>query len=733
MADYLRAEAIAQAGDPGPVVLRRLGNAEYTYTIEDLTGVDLRPAREFPADGAAGEGFTNTGNALVMSPALLSKYLDAAKKIAGHAVLLPDGIRFSAGGTRRDWTDETLARIRGFYSRFTDSGGGTQVNLQGIVFGTNDGGRLPLEKYLAATLSERTALASRSKTIAAVARERGLNAKYLGICWSTLSDTEPAPILDDIRKRWREAGAHEAHAVASEIVRWQKELWQFASVGHIGKVGGPKAWMEPLTPIVERQELRLKMPAAGTGDVTLYLVAGDAGDGNDHDHVVWERPRLVAPGRPELLLRDVRDVAGRLTALRDRAFATTARCLSAAANAGKAPGRPELEHLARSTTSSPRSCRPGSTTSASAPPAPTPGSTVSSQPRSKRLRLRLRERLGLARDTQRHRQFVRQGGAHPRRSRRRTAWPCIPRRPSASQRAGRARSSAVIEVKARVRHAHPECGNGVTYSLELKRGAVRQRLASGIAHGAKEVLVGPFVGLAVQPADLISVAIGPRDGNHACDLTVVDLTVAGGGREWDLARDVSPDILAGNPHADRLGNADVWHFYTEPDRGSAADNVVPAGSLLARWQSAAQPAEKERLAQALQNLLTNGPPTDKNSADALLYRQLASLRGPLFSAVVSRETGTSSRSALKRLTTPLQALTRRSSAGTRAARRSRPPASACKRRTCSKCGCRPSWWRAASLSPEAPSTRTRGQPGACSFNSWRALRRQRAARRRSCR
>src|SRR2546425_3493725 len=66
--------AKARAGDPGPVVLRRLNNAEYTYTVRDLTGVQsLDPVREFPADSAAGEGFMNTGNALVMSPALLTK------------------------------------------------------------------------------------------------------------------------------------------------------------------------------------------------------------------------------------------------------------------------------------------------------------------------------------------------------------------------------------------------------------------------------------------------------------------------------------------------------------------------------------------------------------------------------------------------------------------------------------------------------------------------------------
>ena len=43
----------------------------------------------------------------------------------------------------------------------------------------------------------------------------------------------------------------------------RRSLWRFTSVGHIGKVGGPKAWMEPVTPIVARQELRMKMPADG--------------------------------------------------------------------------------------------------------------------------------------------------------------------------------------------------------------------------------------------------------------------------------------------------------------------------------------------------------------------------------------------------------------------------------------------------------------------------------------
>lgn len=56
---YLHAESLANAGDPGSVALRRLNNAEYTCTIRDLTGVDFDPAREFPTDSAAGEGFTS--------------------------------------------------------------------------------------------------------------------------------------------------------------------------------------------------------------------------------------------------------------------------------------------------------------------------------------------------------------------------------------------------------------------------------------------------------------------------------------------------------------------------------------------------------------------------------------------------------------------------------------------------------------------------------------------------
>ena len=223
--------ALACAGDPGPVVLRRLSNMEYTYSIRDLTGVpSLDPVKEFPVDGAAGEGFTNAGAALVMSPALLTKYLDAAKDVASHAVLTPTGIRFSAGTSSRDWTDETLAKIRAFYDRYTGTGSESQTTQQGIqlALGTS-GGRLPLAKYLAALQGKGPA--------------EGLSAKYLALLRAALTDTKPSPLLDGLREKFR-AGT----LTVADIEPLQKSLWRFASVGQIGKKNGPKSWQEPVTP-----------------------------------------------------------------------------------------------------------------------------------------------------------------------------------------------------------------------------------------------------------------------------------------------------------------------------------------------------------------------------------------------------------------------------------------------------------------------------------------------------
>ncbi len=112
-------ESRRNAGDPGPVLARRLSNAEYDYTLRDLTGVDLRPTREFPVDPANQEGFDNSGESLTLSPALMKKYVSAAREISDHLVLTSTGLEFASHPVLAD-TDRDkfcILRIVDFYQK----------------------------------------------------------------------------------------------------------------------------------------------------------------------------------------------------------------------------------------------------------------------------------------------------------------------------------------------------------------------------------------------------------------------------------------------------------------------------------------------------------------------------------------------------------------------------------------------------------------------------------------
>ncbi|MDA8743235.1 DUF1592 domain-containing protein [Rubripirellula amarantea] len=72
----------------GKVALRRLNRAEYQNTVRDLTGVNYKPASNFPGDDV-GYGFDNIGDVLSLPPLLIEKYLDAAEYISGKAIYTP--------------------------------------------------------------------------------------------------------------------------------------------------------------------------------------------------------------------------------------------------------------------------------------------------------------------------------------------------------------------------------------------------------------------------------------------------------------------------------------------------------------------------------------------------------------------------------------------------------------------------------------------------------------------
>lgn len=67
--------------NPGRTTIRRLNRNEYNHTVRDLFGVNFAPGRDFPADGAGGEGFDNVGDSLFIPPILMEKYFAASRKI----------------------------------------------------------------------------------------------------------------------------------------------------------------------------------------------------------------------------------------------------------------------------------------------------------------------------------------------------------------------------------------------------------------------------------------------------------------------------------------------------------------------------------------------------------------------------------------------------------------------------------------------------------------------------
>jgi hypothetical protein len=538
----LDAIARSQAGDPGPVVLRRLSNHEYTYSIRDLTGIEsLDPAREFPVDGAAGEGFANTGAALVMSPALLTKYLDAAKDVAAHAVFTPHGMRWSESSSPQDWTNETLAEIRALYHRHTTAGTAAQTIGQGIRLDTGTGdGRLPLARYL-------DALQGRGPA-------EGLSGKYLELLRAALTSTKPSLLLDPLRARFREK-----KLTVADIEPWQKVLWRFANVGHIGKENGPLAWQERVTPLMAKHEIRLKLPA--DRDVTLYLSTSDAGDGTAQDDVVWENPRLVIPGRPDLPTGDLPAVVKLLEAERAKIIAGTEQCLAAIAAGTEDADRAQLAVWRQYLGLGGTALEPLLTKKVLSVP---DYDFIKGWSGADALSV-----LANSSDAQ-----VRIPGTMKPHS---VATHPAPKQ--AAVLAWRCEKPGTLRIRGDVVDAHPECGNGVTWAVEVRRGHATETLGKGETKGATMVTFGPFEGVKVEAGQVVSLVIGPKDGNHACDLTTVNLTLEDGSRSWDLAKDVSGDILKGNPHG-------PWHFLSQP---SNVEAVADVPAPLAAWRKNPSP------------------------------------------------------------------------------------------------------------------------------------------------
>ena len=146
-----------------------------------------------------------------MSPALLKKYLAAARLVADHLVLLPDGFAFAPhpAVTDTDRDKYCVRRIIDFYQRH-------EVDYA--------------DYFLAAwRYQHRDALGKPRATLREFAEEAGLSPQYLATIWAVL--TEPAPTseagpLGKLRALWRKlpadavAGGRRPSRLRADARRW---------------------------------------------------------------------------------------------------------------------------------------------------------------------------------------------------------------------------------------------------------------------------------------------------------------------------------------------------------------------------------------------------------------------------------------------------------------------------------------------------------------------------------
>jgi mono/diheme cytochrome c family protein len=78
--------AAARHPDPGRVPVHRLNRAEYVNAVRDLLGLEVDARTLLPADDADRQGFDNIAGVLSVSPALIERYMAAARKISRLAV-----------------------------------------------------------------------------------------------------------------------------------------------------------------------------------------------------------------------------------------------------------------------------------------------------------------------------------------------------------------------------------------------------------------------------------------------------------------------------------------------------------------------------------------------------------------------------------------------------------------------------------------------------------------------
>jgi hypothetical protein len=274
----------ANAGDPGVVTIRRLTNSEYDHTLRDLTGLDLHLARDFAPDGGGGEGFTNVGDVLFVSPQQLDKYFGAARKLADYATIMPgSGITFQKQRVGLRGPVQVKAQAeQGLYVWY-------QKMAEPILPKDTDDAREA--DYMTACWKWKHRDVTGAVSLEQLAKDNGLMLPFLENWWNLLTNVEPkSRYLDLTRVGWRQlpppdaARPHEVPAaVRDRILALQAD--QRSWLGPAGKPGEGTQRHQQDSDGIHRYDFHADVQ----GKPVVHIVLGDvAGDDNKGDWVTFD-------------------------------------------------------------------------------------------------------------------------------------------------------------------------------------------------------------------------------------------------------------------------------------------------------------------------------------------------------------------------------------------------------------------------------------------------------------
>jgi len=290
------------AGDPGRITVRRLTSGEYSYAIEDLTGLDLNIERDFVSDEVGGEGFTSYGDVQFMQDASMERYLETAKRIADHAVIGSGPVSFYIDPGKTGFELSAIARIQAIYNKY------------GFRTVSGEGGRpYGLDRYGAALFAAWQHKHDPKLSLKDLAQREGITARFAEHIWSVLNRNSLSYPSSEVAARWRNlpaAGKADAKAVRAQCAEIQKYLvtwpsWLFAR-GDVAAGGAgderPLEFSDNSLKVQDRHRFRFirgfrgprAAPPPPGGTARIYLNAAMVNPNpNAKPVILWRNPAII--------------------------------------------------------------------------------------------------------------------------------------------------------------------------------------------------------------------------------------------------------------------------------------------------------------------------------------------------------------------------------------------------------------------------------------------------------